>query len=49
MGDIAISKHEAKKLLNKTVMVRNDPQERYIINLDIFHSLHCLVSKLEPC
>lgn len=49
MGDIAISSDEANKLLNQTAMLRNDPQERYIINIDVFHSLHCLVSNLESC
>lgn len=44
MGDIAISSDEANKLLNQTAMLRNDPEERYIINIDVFHSLHCLHS-----
>ncbi|KAI1655460.1 hypothetical protein F4813DRAFT_160010 [Daldinia decipiens] len=44
MGDIAISSDEAGKLLNQTATIRNDPQGRYIINIDVFHSLHCLHS-----
>jgi hypothetical protein len=42
---------EAVKLLNQTAVMPNDPNEGdkergYIIELDIFHQLHCLVGFL---
>ncbi|KAK7047091.1 hypothetical protein VNI00_006755 [Paramarasmius palmivorus] len=36
-----ISKHEADQLPLKTVRIPNDPSH-YIVELDVFHQLHCL-------
>jgi tRNA uridine 5-carbamoylmethylation protein Kti12 len=37
-----ISAEEAAKLRNETVRIPDDP-ENYIISIDVFHQLHCLV------
>lgn len=36
------------KLENKTVIFPHDPQRRYVIELDLFHQLHCLVNPPVP-
>lgn len=33
----------ASKLPNKTVLFPHDAEKRYLIELDVFHQLHCLV------
>lgn len=33
----------AAKLPNKTAMFPHDEKRRYIVALDVFHQLHCLV------
>jgi len=38
-----IPEEQARKLANRTVIFPNDPQRRYVIELDVFHQLHCLV------
>ncbi|RFU25150.1 hypothetical protein B7463_g11184, partial [Scytalidium lignicola] len=37
-----IPKQQAAKLANKTLIFPHDPQRRYVIELDVFHQLHCL-------
>ncbi|ETS85646.1 hypothetical protein PFICI_03671 [Pestalotiopsis fici W106-1] len=32
----------AKKLPNRTAMIPHDEEKRYIMQLDVFHQLHCL-------
>lgn len=43
VGIVAISRDEAEKLPNKTSMLPHDEQQRYVIGVDVFHALHCLV------
>jgi hypothetical protein len=49
VGVSKIPKSEAVKLLNQTAVMPNGPDEGdknrgYIVELDVFHQLHCLVS-----
>jgi hypothetical protein len=37
-----IPEEQAAKLPNKTIMFPHDSQRRYLMNLDVFHQLHCL-------
>jgi hypothetical protein len=40
-----IPKSIASNLVNKTYRIPGD-EEHYVIQLDVFHQLHCLVRKL---
>jgi hypothetical protein len=42
IGIMKIDKHSAMQLPNKTQPVPGD-EEHYIVGLDVFHQLHCLV------
>ncbi|WYZ45800.1 hypothetical protein EsH8_IX_000025 [Colletotrichum jinshuiense] len=42
MGISRIPLSMAAKLPNKTVLFPHDDQKRYLIELDVFHQLHCL-------
>lgn len=39
-----IPKEQAVQLANTTLIFPHDPERRYIVELDVFHQLHCLVS-----
>lgn len=43
IGLSQIDKVSARRLLNKTAPIPGD-EEHYIVGLDVFHQLHCLVS-----
>lgn len=43
VGISLIGREDAAKLPNKTVIFPHDPERRYIVELDVFHQLHCLV------
>jgi hypothetical protein len=38
-----IPKEQAAQLANKTIIFPHDRERRYIVELDVFHQLHCLV------
>lgn len=40
----AIPETQAKLLSNKTMRVPGPGHPRYVVGLDVFHQLHCLVS-----
>ncbi len=39
-----IPQEQAEKLVNQTVLFPHDEERRYVIELDVFHQLHCLVT-----
>jgi hypothetical protein len=43
VGIIAIDGHSASLLPNETLPIPGDDQDRYIVGLEVFHQLHCLV------
>ncbi|KIH91993.1 hypothetical protein SPBR_09083 [Sporothrix brasiliensis 5110] len=42
MGINLITKDMAARLPNKTILFPHDKQRRYLVELDVFHQLHCL-------
>lgn len=38
-----IDQEQAAKLVNPTILFPHDPDRRYVVELDVFHQLHCLV------
>ncbi|KAK7923739.1 hypothetical protein PG985_007810 [Apiospora marii] len=42
MGIVAISQEQASHLEEKTQPLSHDPDNRYVLGLDVFHDLHCL-------
>ena len=38
-----LSQSEAAQLPNKTILMPHDHERRYVVGLDVFHQLHCLV------
>lgn len=44
VGLTRISMDEASKLVNRTVPIPEEP-ENYMVTLNVFHHLHCLVSQ----
>lgn len=45
MGIASISENEDSKLLNGSAKSQRNPQE-HMVELEVFHQLHCLVSAL---
>ena len=45
-GATALFSTEAKAIPNETIVTRHDDSKEYIIQLDVFHQLHCLVRLL---
>ena len=43
-----IPQEQAAKLVNRTVLYPHDEQRRYVIEIDVFHQLHCLVTIISP-
>ena len=43
VGISRIPKSSAAQLVNKTVPIPDDP-DHYVVSLNVFHQLHCLVS-----
>jgi hypothetical protein len=46
VGLTTILRSEAAKLPNKTAILPHDQDRRYMMELDVFHQLHCLVSRV---
>ncbi|KAK7968800.1 hypothetical protein PG988_007873 [Apiospora saccharicola] len=46
MGIVAISQKQASHMAEKTQPLPHDPEHRYVVGLNVFHDLHCLVSHL---
>ncbi|KAH8894624.1 hypothetical protein GQ53DRAFT_744732 [Thozetella sp. PMI_491] len=42
MGNTLLDKDQAMLIPNKTILFPHDPNHRYLVNLDVFHQLHCL-------
>lgn len=48
VGVSRITKEEASKLVNQTYRLPGD-EEHYVVHLDVFHQLHCLVGRRSVC
>lgn len=48
VGVSRITKEEASKLVNQTYRLPGD-EDHYVVHLDVFHQLHCLVGRCFIC